>query len=96
MSKNIINVALIVRQNINNETPTHIGNLNYNIGDLIRYPGRCYGHHNFYAHITHITPTNISIEVLQRNDINGTFQFSSLTPPIIKKGLTGRPFCIIN
>ena len=89
-------MVLIVRQNIDNETPAHIGNLNYNIGDLIRYPGICYGHHNFYAHITHITPTNISIEVLQLNNINGTFEFRSFVNPVIYNGLTIRPFFIIN
>ena len=89
-------MVLIVRQNIDNETPAHIGNLNYNIGDLIRYPGNVYAHQNCYAHITHITPTSISIEVLQRNDINGTFEFRSFVNPVIYKGLTRRPFFIIN
>ena len=86
----------IIRKKLDNKIKTHIGKLNYNIGDLIYYKGKVYDNHDFYAKIIHYTRTSICIEILNKININGFYEFKSLKKPKIYNGLTRRSFFIIN
>ena len=72
-----------------------IDNVQYNIGDIIHYPGSYYGHKNFYAYIDKKTPMSLSIIVLiKENKDNDEVIFYSTSTKY--KGLTRRPFNLFN
>ena len=65
----------------------------YEIGNIIYYPGTCYGHSQFYAKIDSVSETNMSITVLKMEILQNTAVFLNTGEKI--KGLTRRPFYVL-
>ena len=87
-------MTFIQRKSIADRLNTNIGNIDYEVGDLICYRGKCYSNNNFYAVINRMTQTSIGIEVLEWyfNQNTGVHEFKSFEPRIEYRNLTRRPF----
>ena len=65
----------------------------YDVGNIIYYPGKCYGHSKFYAKIDSVSETSMSITVLKMEKLQNKAVFLNTGEKI--KGLTKRPFCVL-